>query len=177
MELLLLIEIVLLVLFILLGIRLIGKILGVIFALISWLIVGALVLGFFIYPDYKNYKDPYVYLKCDNNLDKQLPPFLGQTLKKYTSAPVRNGTSPGKVYIDCIYALKNINLLKSEDNTTQKLIFILKGYKQGKVEFDPKLKNEELFNITADIVLYFLDNQKEENNNKQQNKTLLPYLQ
>jgi hypothetical protein len=65
-ELLIYLEVLLLVLFLILSLRLVGKLIGLLVGIASWLIVGSLLFGFFIYPDYMNYKNPYVYIKIDS---------------------------------------------------------------------------------------------------------------
>jgi energy-coupling factor transporter transmembrane protein EcfT len=70
-----LLEIILLALFIFLGLRFIGKVLGLILAFVAWLIVGAVLFGIFIYPDYKNFKDPTVKVYIDK-IDEKTMNFL-----------------------------------------------------------------------------------------------------
>ncbi len=74
-EVMLSIEILLLILFVLLSLRLLGRIIGVIVGFVSWLVVGSLLFGFFIYPDYVNYKDPSIYIKI-NSINKTTLEFL-----------------------------------------------------------------------------------------------------
>jgi len=152
MEILLLIEIILLVIFIFLGIKIIGKIIGLIIAIIAWLIVGSLLFSFFLYPDYKNFKDPTIVVKCGSNKNLRLFENYGNFKITNDGVVIKEGTSIGKIYIDCNYALENIDKVQNFEDRKEIIKFLVEGYKKRKVIFNPKLKNEELFNLTLKFI-------------------------
>ena len=181
MELLFIIELALLILFIALGVKLIGKILGFIVALTAWILVGGLLFGIFLYPDYKNFKDPTIKLHIDKINDKtielilkykginvDLPDteglnldeaqknelvkkLLNEELKKLvgTDITIREGKSPGIIYVDLSFVADNPKLLDNKTSTFEKIKIILKGYKEGHVRTEPELKNKKLILMLA----------------------------
>ena len=181
MDLLLILELALLVLFIVLGLRLLGKVLGLILALVSWLIVGGLLFGIFLYPDYQNFKDPTVKVHIDKINDKTVELILSQAgvkvdlpdvpginldeatknklIKKYLEneylnrdITVRNGTSPGTIIIDLSFIADHQELLDNKTSNFEKLKIILKGYEEGHVRTEPPLKNKELVDLIAKYI-------------------------
>lgn len=175
---LLILQIILGILFVILGIRLFGKIIGIFTAFFVWILVGGALLGLLVYEDYKNYKSPTVYLKIENpeklikdmnNLNSNFSYNFSYNISNYNitnNLTINNslfenktlllvkGNSTGKVYVDYDLMLK---LNNSKDifgnDKIYLIILIMEGIKDEKITFDPELKTKPILLFVYNHVL------------------------